>query len=69
MFRVSTIVDGKIEFVDISNETYEILHDGSLLRNREMEWYLLRVVREYGRLTEKNILRFIDEKWGYDGKE
>ena len=63
MNRVSVEIDGKTESTEISFDTYELLRDGSALRNRPIEWFLSRVVKEYGGLTEKNIIKFMDEKW------
>ncbi len=56
-------IEDKLFSTEIEEYLYEILLDGSCLRNRAMEWYLFRVIKEYGSLTEENIGRFIDEKW------
>lgn len=63
MIEVQVEVDGKRELTQVSEETFELLQDGACLRGRPIEWYLFRVVKEYGSLTEKNILKFMDEKW------
>jgi hypothetical protein len=53
--------DGKHTLL-ISEETYEILQDGALLRNKKIEWFLHLTVSKYGSLTEENILKLMD-KW------
>ena len=63
MTKVFITVDGAFHSAEISADTHEILRDGAYLRNRPIGYYLERVVREYGSLTEKNILKFMDEKW------
>lgn len=56
-------IEGIVKSTEISQATYECLRDGSLLRNRPIKLILLYVVKEYGELTEENILKFMDEKW------
>ncbi len=63
MVQVSVAIDGKIESTKISEDTYECLQDGALLRNKPLEEILARIVNEYGALTEANILEYMDEKW------
>lgn len=53
----------RVVFAEISKDTYEILKDGAALRNRPMQFFLLRVVQTYGSLTEENILKYVDECW------
>ncbi len=62
MIDVSVEIDGKIKSAEISESTYHYIRDGILLRNRSMRWFLLQVVKNYGDLTEENILKFMDEK-------
>ncbi len=63
MIPVRVDIAGKSESVEISDHTYEILLHGSLLRNRPIAWFLSLIVKEYGSLTEKNILKFLKERW------
>lgn len=63
MISVSVEVDGKVESAQISEDTHEILRDGSFLRGRPMQFYLFCTVKKYGTLTEENILKYIDEYW------
>lgn len=60
--EVSIDIDNKKETVLISEETYEILRDGALLRNKSVEFFLYLTIRKYGSLTEENILKLMD-KW------
>ena len=63
MVTVTVEIDGEEHSAEISQETYEILRDGSILRNRPLQEYLRRIVQEYGELTETTLLKFIHEKW------
>ena len=63
MVRVFVTVDGVVKWAEISPATHESLRDGACLRNQSIGYYLRRVVKEYGSLTEENILKFINEKW------
>ena len=63
MHNVSIRIGVKTWSADITDDTYEFLRDGSFLRRRPIEFFLFRIVTEYGDLTEENILRFMDEKW------
>ena len=63
MIKVFVDVDGTTHSTEISPETYTFLRDGANLRNRPLQFFLYRVVKEYGSLTEENILKFMDEKW------
>ena len=63
MIKVFVEVDGETKSTEISQETHEWLRDGAIIRNRPIQYFLFRVVKEYGDLTEENILKFMDEKW------
>ncbi|TSC89547.1 MAG: hypothetical protein G01um10143_37 [Parcubacteria group bacterium Gr01-1014_3] len=63
MIKVFVDVDGTMHSTEVSADTHEWLRNGAYLRNRPIGLYLERVVREYGALTEENILKFMDEKW------
>jgi len=63
MPRVFVDVDGTIHRADISDNTHECLRDGAFLRKRPMQWFLRKVVKEYGELTEEKIIAFMDEEW------
>lgn len=63
MIKVSVDVDGTMHSAEISPETHVFLRDGACLRKRPIHYFLYRVVKEYGSLTEENILKFMDEKW------
>jgi|GEM_PF-4181755 len=63
MIKVFVKVDGQTLFAEISKNTHDILRDGAFLRKNPMAYFLSRVVKEYGALTEENILKFTDEKW------
>ncbi len=60
---VDVTVDDIVYVAFIEQNTYEILRDGALLRQRPLEYYLAVVVREYGALTNENILKFMKERW------
>ena len=63
MVKVFVDVDGVAHSTEISPETYTFLRDGAYLRGRPIEFYLYRVVKEYGALTEENVTKFMEEKW------
>lgn len=63
MNKVVVRVDGVEHSAKLDQFTYEHIRDGSLLRGRPIQFYLERVVREYGELTQENINKFMDEKW------
>ena len=63
MVRVFVNVDGTEHSTEISPKTHTFLRDGAHLRRRSIQFYLYRVVKDYGSLTEENIIKFMDEKW------
>lgn len=63
MITVCVDVDGTLYSGEISSETYILLEDGAYLRNRPLQYFLYRVVKEYDVLNQESILRFIGEKW------
>ena len=63
MIRVFVNVDGKTHVTEVSSKTHTSLRAGAFLRNRPIQFFLQRVVKEYGTLTEDNILKFMDENW------
>lgn len=63
MVKVFLGVGGVMHSAEISLETHTLLRDGANLRNRPVQFFLHRVVKEYGALTEENIKKFMDEKW------
>lgn len=63
MVRVFVKVDGTVHSAEISPETHAFLRDGAHLRKLPTQFFLYFVVKEYGALTEKNIIKFMDEKW------
>ena len=63
MIKIFVEVDGKTVTAEISESTYEILRDGAILRNRPIKWFLTQIIKIYGKLTEENIIQFMDEKW------
>lgn len=63
MHKVVVRVDGGVHSAEIDQDTYKFFRDGSLLRQCPIQFYLERVVREYGELTQENINKFMEEKW------
>ena len=63
MVKVFVRLNGKTESTEITEDTHEVLRDGAYLRNRPLDYYLQEVLKEYGELSEENILKYIDEKW------
>ncbi|OGY64733.1 MAG: hypothetical protein A3I24_02495 [Candidatus Harrisonbacteria bacterium RIFCSPLOWO2_02_FULL_41_13b] len=63
MIKIWIEIDGKIESTEITEKTYGFLQDGAIIRNRPIKWFLNQIVKNYGELTEENILKFIEEKW------
>lgn len=68
MPKVSVDTDGVYQSTVISNETYDILEDSSLIFNLRKEWFLFEAIKAYGVLSEMNLLRLIRsvaEKQGF----
>lgn len=63
MIEVFVEVDGICHSAEISPKTHTFLRDGADLRNQPIQFFLYRVVKGYGNLTEKNILKFMNKKW------
>ena len=63
MPTVFVAVDGVIHRADVCHDTHEYLRDGALLRGRPLQWFLWRIVKKYGALTEETITKFMDEEW------
>jgi hypothetical protein len=62
MIKVSVQIDGVNQSTTISDESYEILEESSLMFNLAKEWFLFETVKAYGVLTEMNLLRLIQSK-------
>ena len=63
MITVFVQVNGKTEMTEISSATNERLLKKFLVGEiSSRQWFLRRVVEDYGSLTEKNILKFMNKK-------
>lgn len=62
MVEVTVEANGQVHSAEISGETYNELLDKARMRERPLQWFLWRIVTEYGELTEGTIKRFLKEK-------
>lgn len=60
---ISIQVGEKVHATAISQQTYNRVRDGLMLKNKMMSWFWAEVIKTYGDLTEENIIKYMDEKW------